>query len=140
MHRGKDVFYTQYKQSLIRIKRIFTCPGIFLCVLSFVSVLCAKTCTSQCPHEHLLLFADGEHKEAVRHFERSVEAKPEDSWGHVSLAAARLAGGEVDGSLASLKRAVDLDPSSRFRIRNMRDFEALSGNDTYENLVAAKDA
>lgn len=81
----------------------------------------------------VFLLNDGDFKEAARHFERAAEHAPQDSDVQISLANARLGAGDVDGCLAALRKAFELDPRKRNYVRNVSDFEML---DEHPDFVA----
>lgn len=81
----------------------------------------------------VFLLNDGDFKEAARHFERAAEHSPQDADIQIALANARLGAGEVDGCLAALRRALEIDPRKRNYVRNVTDFDVL---DEHPDFVA----
>jgi outer membrane protein assembly factor BamD (BamD/ComL family) len=81
----------------------------------------------------VFLLNDGDYKEAARHLERAGEHASGDASVQIALATARLGAGDVDGCLAALRRAFELDPKQRHYVRNVADFEML---DEHPDFVA----
>jgi predicted Zn-dependent protease len=85
----------------------------------------------------VFLLNEGDAREAVRHLERAVEHEPQDAGVRLTLAAARLQAGDREGALATLREAVSIDGSSRYRARTLADFAELQGDERFEELVGA---
>ena len=84
----------------------------------------------------VFLLNEGEPKEALRHLERAAEHAPDNAGVQVALASARLQSGDVDGSLVAVARAIELDGSSRYKVRNMTDFDDLEDSPEFGAMVA----
>lgn len=88
----------------------------------------------------VFLLNDGDCREAVRHLERAVEHAPKDASIQVVLAIARLGAGDVEGTLAALRAAFELDPKQRHYVRNVSDFEMIEEHPDFVTLVDGEDA
>lgn len=84
----------------------------------------------------VFLLNDGDYRGAVKHFERAGEHSPQDPSVQVGLASARLGAGDVEGCLAALRRAFELDPKQRHLVRNLTDFETIAEHPDFADLLA----
>ena len=87
-------------------------------------------------YEHgVFLLNDGDYKEAARHLERAAEHSAQDASVPIALAMARLGAGDVEGCLAALRHAFELDPKQRHYVRNVADFDMLEEHPDFVALL-----
>ena len=79
----------------------------------------------------------GEYVAAQELFERALKREPEAAHIHYGLAATRARLGAIDTALASLRRALDLQPSLRIRAQRDHDLSSLHSDPEFEQLVFA---
>jgi Tfp pilus assembly protein PilF len=95
--------------------------------------------TSRAPEDQyplgVFLLNQGEFKDAVRHLERAAEHAPQDPEVHVSLASARLQSGDREGSMVALRKAVEIEPKIKLKVRLSTDFDALDDNEEFDLLI-----
>jgi tetratricopeptide (TPR) repeat protein len=79
----------------------------------------------------------GEYVAAQELFERALKREPEAAHIHYGLAATRARLGAIDTALASLRRALDLQPNLRIRAQRDHDLSSLHSDPEFEQLVFA---
>ena len=79
----------------------------------------------------------GEYVAAQELFERALKREPDAAHIHYGLAATRARLGAIDTALASLRRALDLQPNLRIRAQRDHDLSALHSQPEFEQLVFA---
>jgi len=79
----------------------------------------------------------GDYHEALLHLNKALEVEPDSAKVHYSIASVLCLQGEREGALQSLRRAVELDPSTRIYAKNDPDFQSLHGDPEFTDLVAA---
>lgn len=84
----------------------------------------------------IFLLNDGDARGAARHLERAAEHAPSDASVQVALGLARLGTGDVDGCLAALARAFEIDPKQRHYVRNVGDFATIAEHPDFVSLVS----
>jgi len=77
----------------------------------------------------------GEYVAAQELFERALKREPDAAHIHYGLAATRARLGAIDTALASLRRALDLQPNLRIRAQRDHDLSALHSQPEFEQLV-----
>ncbi len=77
----------------------------------------------------------GELEEAEAHLERALKHMPKADHVHYALAAVKSLRGDVEGALARLKAAIELEPRNRYLARNDRDFAALFEDPRFADLI-----
>ena len=77
----------------------------------------------------------GEYVAAQELFERALKREPDAAHIHYGLAATRARLGAIDTALASLRRALDLQPNLRIRAQRDHDLSALHSQPEFEELV-----
>ena len=77
----------------------------------------------------------GEYVAAQELFERALKREPDAAHIHYGLAATRARLGAIDTALASLRRALDLQPKLRIRAQRDHDLNALHSEPEFEQLV-----
>ena len=79
----------------------------------------------------------GEYVAAQELFERALKREPDAAHIHYDLAATRARLGAIDMALASLRRAVDLQPNLRIRAQRDQDLTPLRSDPEFEQLIFA---
>ena len=79
----------------------------------------------------------GEYVAAQEMFERALKREPEAAHIHYGLAATRSRLGSVDSALASLQKALDLQPNLRVRAQHDQDLSALRNDPVFDQLIFA---
>jgi tetratricopeptide (TPR) repeat protein len=91
------------------------------------------------PEDHFYLGViktnDAEYDEALKHFEKALQASPKDEKVHYLLASTLALKGERHQAIEHLKTAIDLNATNRIYARNDPDFEPLRDEDAFVSLV-----
>jgi tetratricopeptide (TPR) repeat protein len=78
---------------------------------------------------------DAEYDEALKLFDRALQASPKDEKIHYVMASTLALKGDRREALNHLKQAVELNEINRIYARNDPDFEPLRDDETFQNLI-----
>ncbi|TDI14078.1 MAG: tetratricopeptide repeat protein [Acidobacteria bacterium] len=86
-------------------------------------------------HHGVYLGNRGDYDEALLYLNKALELEPDSSKVHYSVASVLCLQGERDRALESLRRAVELDESTRIYAKNDPDFQSLHGDPEFNQLL-----
>jgi len=78
---------------------------------------------------------DAEYDEALKLFDRALQASPKDEKIHYVMASTLALKGDRREALNHLRQAVELNETNRIYARNDPDFEPLRDDENYQNLI-----
>lgn len=78
---------------------------------------------------------EANYDEAVKYFDRALEANPKDEKVHYVLASTLALKGDREVALKHLKEAIDLNTTNRVYAQNDPDFEPLRDDESFQNLI-----
>jgi tetratricopeptide (TPR) repeat protein len=83
----------------------------------------------------VLLMNQGRHDDAREQLQKLLRTDPDADYAHYGLAVLLASGNKVEEALRHLERAIELNPQNRLQARNDGDFQAVSDDPRFTELL-----